>query len=158
MSVTLLYNGDSWHLHTYWGTENLSNNNKHTFIIPEMSIRKERLVILWQLNTKDWSGLGCHRGLPEKQCYWDWTNKQRNKVDWGMFYIGVPKDWTDVWTTILWQEGQKVKMLKEGKWLETTKQRIEKAAVSYEDSGSLTCRYLVALWKNSIFILKKMRS
>ena len=32
-----------------------------------------------------------------------------------MFYIGVPKDWTDVWTTILQQEGHKVNMLKEGK-------------------------------------------
>lgn len=32
-----------------------------------------------------------------------------------MSYMGVPKDWTDVWTVTLQQEGHKVKMLKEGK-------------------------------------------
>ena len=142
LCVTLLYNGDSWHLHIYWGAENLSNNVKHTFIIPEMSVRRERLVILWQLNTKDWSELGCHRGLPEKQCHWDWKNKQRNKVDWGIFYMGVPKDWTDVWTINLQQQGHKVKMLKEGECLEPRKRRTEKATISHEDRGSLTCRYL----------------
>ena len=46
VSVTLLYNGDSWNSYIYWGAENLSNNEKNKFIIPEMSVIKESLVIL----------------------------------------------------------------------------------------------------------------
>ena len=45
MCQSLSYNGDSWNLYIYWEREKLSNNRKSKLIIPEISIRKERMAI-----------------------------------------------------------------------------------------------------------------